>query len=89
MENTTFSFKAPAAHTVLLAGDFTHWLQNAIPLKKATNGVWKVTTSLAPGTYHYRFVVDGEWSDDPDCKLRVNNPFGGQNDVIQVGTRTK
>ena len=84
-QKLTFSFTAPEARNVLLAGDFTHWLTNPIPLRKQPNGVWKATASLVPGTYHYRFVVDGEWRDDPECKLRVRNPFGGENDVIQVG----
>lgn len=84
-QKQTFSFKAPAAHSVLLAGDFTRWLSKPIPLRKQADGVWKTTTSLAPGTYHYRFLVDGEWRDDPDCRIRVQNPFGTQNDVVQVG----
>jgi 1,4-alpha-glucan branching enzyme len=84
-EKRTFSFKAPSARTVLLAGDFTRWLNHPIPLGKQADGVWTATTTLAPGTYHYRFFVDGEWRDDPECKLRVQNQFGTQNDVIQVG----
>src|SRR5215510_3297563 len=80
----TFSFKAPEAHSVLLAGDFTHWLKHPIPLRKQPDGVWSITASLKPGTHHYRFVVDGEWRDDPECTVRVQNPFGTQNDVIQV-----
>jgi Glycogen recognition site of AMP-activated protein kinase len=42
---------------------------------------------LAPGAHHYRFVVDEEWRDDPECKLRVQNPFGTQNGVIQIGPK--
>ncbi len=80
----TFSFSAPGAQSVLLAGDFTHWQQEAMPLHKQPNGVWKTTTWLAPGTYHYRFLVDGEWQDDPDCTLRVRNPFGTEDAVLQV-----
>lgn len=83
-ETRTFSFSAPGARKVLLAGDFTRWLVRPLPLQKQPDGVWTVTTSLAPGTYHYRFFVDGEWRDDPACKVRVKNPFGTQNDVIQV-----
>jgi 1,4-alpha-glucan branching enzyme len=80
----TFSIKAPTAQTVLLAGDFTHWLKNAIPLQKQQDGIWTTTASLTPGAHFYKFVVDGEWKDDPECKLRVQNPFGTQNAVIQV-----
>src|SRR5262245_13341827 len=84
-QRLTFSFKAPQAHSVLLAGDFTHWMTNPIPLRQQEDGLWRATTSLKPGTYHYRFVVDGEWRDDPQCTARVRNPFGTQNDVVQVG----
>ena len=80
----TFRYNAPGAMSVLLAGDFTHWQQQAIPMHKGPDGIWTVTVNLPPGTYHYRFIVDGEWQDDPECTLRVPNPFGTQNCVIQV-----
>jgi len=47
--------------------------------------VWKVSVELPPGVHHYRFLVGGEWRDDPECIVRVPNPFGGQNAVRQVG----
>ena len=80
----TFTFKAPAALSVLLVGDFTKWQSQPIPLNKEAGGVWKVTTQLAPGSYHYRFIVDGEWREDPECTVRVDNPFGGKDDVVTV-----
>ncbi len=83
-EEKTFAIKAPGARRVLLAGDFTRWLVHPIPLHKQSDGVWTATTPLAPGTYHYRFFVDGQWCDDPQCKVRVRNAFGTLNDVIQV-----
>ncbi len=79
-----FRFKAPAALSVLLAGDFTHWQEKPIPMRKGSGDVWSTTVELRPGTYHYRFIVDGEWHDDPECALRVPNPFGGQNMVRRV-----
>jgi 1,4-alpha-glucan branching enzyme len=83
-QNRTFSFNAPNAARVLLAGDFTHWLTDPIPLQKQPNGTWKTTILLGPGTYHYRFFVDDQWRDDPECNVRVRTPFGSVNDVIQV-----
>ena len=80
----TFRFTAPDATSVLLVGDFTHWQQNALPMQKGPNGVWSATVSLPPGKHHYRFIVDSEWRDDPDCTLRVANPYGGQDMVRQV-----
>jgi 1,4-alpha-glucan branching enzyme len=80
----TFSITAPTAMSVLLAGDFTHWQAKAIPMRKQEDGAWKTIVALAPGTYHYRFIVDGQWREDPDCTLRVANPYGGENAVRQV-----
>lgn len=80
----TFSIQAPTAMSVLLAGDFTHWQREAIPMTKSERGVWSVTVPLPPGTYHYRFIVDGEWRDDPECLLRVPNTFGSEDNVREV-----
>jgi 1,4-alpha-glucan branching enzyme len=80
----TFSIHAPAASTVLLAGSFTHWQQDALPMTKTENGNWSITLPLAPGTYYYRFIVDGEWLDDPACTLHVDNPYGSRDNVRSV-----
>lgn len=80
----TFRFSAPAAMSVLLVGDFTHWQQRGIPMRKGKDGVWSVTVSLPPGKHNYRFLVDGDWQDDPECTLRVPNPYGGHNMVRTV-----
>jgi len=37
-----------------------------------------------PGRYEYRFVVDGQWRDDPACTERVPNGFGSENCVLRV-----
>ena len=79
-----FAYNAPTALSVMLAGDFTHWQKEAIPMKRAKDGLWKVSVSLDPGVYHYRFLVDGQWKDDPECELRVANPYGGQNAIRNV-----
>jgi 1,4-alpha-glucan branching enzyme len=81
----TFSFAAPAATSVQLAGDFTHWEQRPINLRKGADGIWRATAELEPGAHHYRFLVDGQWRDDPECMLHVPNPYGSQDAVRQVG----
>ena len=80
----TFSITAPDATSVMLVGDFTHWQEKPIHLKKESGGLWRATLELSPGTHHYRFIVDGQWRDDPDCALRVPNPYGSQDSVRQV-----
>jgi 1,4-alpha-glucan branching enzyme len=52
---------------VQLVGDFTHWQSKPVNLVKQADGVWKTSIALAAGTYHYRFLVDGTWCDDPQC----------------------
>jgi 1,4-alpha-glucan branching enzyme len=81
----TFSVAAPAATRVLLAGDFTNWEQQPLALKKDGAGVWRTSVQLPPGMHEYRFIVDGQWCDDPDCAVRAPNPYGTENAVIQVG----
>jgi 1,4-alpha-glucan branching enzyme len=80
-----FEFREPTAMSVLLVGDFTHWQKNPISMKKEKGGLWSTTVELPPGTYHYRFLVDGEWRDDPECTLRVSNPYGQKNMVRKIG----
>ena len=80
----TFNFTAPTATTVSLAGDFTDWQKRAIPMQKGKDGIWMATVELMPGKHNYRFIVDGQWQDDPDCTTRRWNRFGVQNCVCEV-----
>ncbi len=53
------------AKTVAVAGNFNEWqsLQNIC--FKNPKGDWECAVSLQPGTYAYRFIVDGIWVVDP------------------------
>ena len=80
----SFSIKSAEAMSVMLLGDFTDWEKRPISLARQADGVWRAVVPLPPGTYHYRFMVDGEWRDDPACTLRVANPYGSENSVVVV-----
>lgn len=80
----TFTFKNGDAASVLLAADFTQWQEGAIPMQHNGDGEWHAAVALAPGTYRYRFIVDGVWMDDPACTSRVANPYGAQDAVCEV-----
>ncbi len=80
----TFCFAAANAMSVSLVGDFTHWQARPIPMHTGRDGVWMASVELSPGSHTYRFLVDGEWRDDPECTIRVPNPYGGQNMVRRV-----
>ncbi len=84
-QKVVVSLKAPEASTVQVAGDFTGWEQAPVALKMQKGGVWKVTLTLEPGRYEYRFLVDGAWHDDPGCEVTVANAFGSTNCVLVVG----
>lgn len=83
-QKVTFTYLAPEANSVLLAGDFTGWQQAPVSMKKDKSGAWKKTVNLTPGRYEYRLLVDGQWCDDPNCPERQPNQFGGENCVCVV-----
>ena len=79
-----FTYATPAATSVQLVGDFTNWQERPIPLQRETHDRWRAVVPLQPGTHYYRFLVDGQWRDDPACPAFVPNPFGGRNAVRRV-----
>jgi len=83
-EEVTFELDRPDAGEVYVAGSFNQWDPEADALSKGSDGVWRTTLQLEPGTYEYKFVVDGEWVADPENPETVADPYGGQNSVITV-----
>lgn len=79
-----FKLAAPGAGSVFLVGSFNDWDPDKRPLKADAKGIWKTTMSLEPGVHEYRFVVDGEWRDDPACTARRHNEFGTTNCLLHV-----
>lgn len=84
-----FEFADSSAKTVCLAGSFNLWDPEAKPLHSSGAGNWWKETALAPGTYEYCFVVDGQWRTDPHASEIVANPFGGSNSVLHVASSTE
>jgi hypothetical protein len=83
-KRTEFNLEAPFAESVKLAADFTDWEQFPLNMTRTKNGVWHATVPLLPGQYSYRFIVDGQWCDDPNPVQLVPNPFGTSNAVVKV-----
>jgi 1,4-alpha-glucan branching enzyme len=75
---------APNARSVSVAGTFNNWDAKSNPLSKASGGSWYTSLQLSPGRYEYRFVVDGQWQEDPGAKESAFNPYGGRNSVLVV-----
>jgi len=81
-----FEFTHPTARTVCVAGTFNNWRLEAKTLHSSGVGNWWKETAMAPGTYEYCFVVDGQWMPDPLAKKTVPNPYGGRNSILEVAS---
>lgn len=85
-----FEYYGPDATSVTLVGEFNGWDPEARPLKRDPGGMWKATVRLEPGSYQYKFVVDGQrWEEDPVNLLRVHNQHGTYNSVRNVGAQER
>ncbi|MDD5758494.1 MAG: isoamylase early set domain-containing protein [Desulfobulbaceae bacterium] len=83
--STTFSLYAPGAQEVFVLGDFNGWQRNELKARKFKDGTWRKSVPLQAGIYQYLFLVDGEWWTDPANPKRVQNPYGTENSVIEIG----
>jgi 1,4-alpha-glucan branching enzyme len=79
-----FTFQAPEARKVCIAGRFNAWNTSSTPMIKGKDGTWKIKIKLSPGQYEYKYFVDGAWASDRFCSEMVPNPFGTNNCVISV-----
>ena len=79
-----FTLEAPEAQSVFLAGNFNDWSTGSHPLTKNVKGKWNVSIDLSPGKYEYRFLVDGEWRNDPHCTTYAPNQYGSENCLLTL-----
>ena len=78
----------PGAKSVCVAGTFNDWHPQVTEMINVGGDRWAKALTLPPGRYEYRFVVDGEWRDDPTATETVFSPFGGRNAVLNVSPET-
>lgn len=85
-ERTVFKFKPKQpVRKVFVAGEFNNWNPNLHQLEdKDGDGVYEIAIPLSPGSYQYKFVVDGRWIADPENENKAPDGFGGFNSVINV-----
>ena len=84
-KSVTFTVRAEPGKTVYLAGCFNKWNPTGKQmLDKKNTGVYSTTIKLAPGTYQYKFVIDGTWCADPENVNAVPNDHGTFNSVVTV-----
>ena len=80
----TFSFESSDANEVILMGDFNGWNPKRHPMKTDGNGVWNKTVIIPPGKYEYKFLIDGNWIEDPKNDQTCPNYFGTLNSVFNL-----
>jgi chromosome partitioning protein len=82
------SFSDPGAEDVRIAGDFNGWIPDKdVRSEVSSDGstrVWRKILCLSPGTYQYRYVVDGCWREDPENPRVETGPVGERNSVLVV-----
>lgn len=72
------------ARRAYLAGSFNGWAYNQLRMNRTATG-WDLPVYLAEGTHTYRFIVDGNWMEDPGNPDKLPNEFGEYNSVIRLG----
>lgn len=78
-----FVARLPGKSAVSLAADFTSWQPR--PLSKRPDGCFELSLPVPPGLRAYKYLVDGQWCEDPACPDRRPDGYGGYNSVRLVG----
>jgi len=79
-----FVIRAGNANRVQIAGDFNDWNPDRTPLQHVDRDMFQIKLPLRPGRYQYRYVVDGEWRNDPENHNVELNPYGELNNVVEI-----
>ncbi len=81
-------FRDSSASDVRIAGDFNGWVPDkgvrSLIESEGAGRIWTKILQLPPGTYQYRYVVDGEWREDPSNPQVIESTVGGRNSVMVV-----
>jgi enterochelin esterase-like enzyme len=86
-ENTvTFLYPGTAqTQQVELAGELTGWHSRGLRLQRTPNHLFHLTLELPrDGRLEYKFLVDGEWEQDPWNPQRIENGIGGLNSAYAM-----
>jgi len=84
LNQLTFSIYAPAAKEVFLVGEFNDWKLDKQSSMEKKDGMWTRKLNVGPGSYRYRFVVDGVWTEDPSNPTKALNPYGQMDSLVEV-----
>jgi len=88
-EGVVFNYKAEGKNRkIYLAGNFNNWNKedsNYLLKDDDGDGIWSITVKLPPGTYQYKYVIEGtNWVKDPYSPGDAPDGFGGRNGQFDV-----
>jgi hypothetical protein len=72
---------------IYLSGNFNEWEKSGAKYQMKDDdgdGVWSITLKLAPGTYQYKYIIDGKWTQDPYGPEEAPDGYGALNSQFQV-----
>jgi len=75
-------FRMPAAQSVAIAGNWNDWKPEA--LQGLGDNLWEAALRLAPGTYYFNLVVDGQEWVVPGGVATISDGMGGLVAVLNV-----
>ncbi|MFN8588950.1 MAG: hypothetical protein U0704_14250 [Candidatus Eisenbacteria bacterium] len=80
-----FTFAGSARTGVSVCGDFNSWGVTVNKMTQNADGSWTATVKMPPGSYAYKFLVDGTtWKQDEGNPATADDGFGGKNSIIVV-----
>ena len=83
-EPTSVEFTCNGAeNSVQVAGTFNNWRPQEL---KFNDDCWSCFIPLLPGSYQYKYIVDGVWLHDPS-KRWVEDEQGNINNIITVESK--
>lgn len=72
------------AKSVILAGSFNNWNRQKLKMNRTLSG-WELPVYLPEGTYAYKFIIDGQWINDPANKNLRSDASGNMNSFMGIG----
>lgn len=82
----TFSVIAKNAKKASVVGDFNNWDSADGAMEKLKNGTFKSLLEIPKdASYEFKYVVDGEFVNEPEADSQVWNDFAGaENSVLAL-----
>lgn len=83
-----FNFKPSfKVKKIYLAGSFNGWSPSNdeyLLQDEDGDGIYSITVPLSAGQYQYKFVIDGQWTKDPNSPASKPDGYGAYNGAFTV-----